>query len=260
MTTAIIGTGGIGSAIARQLAAGGETLQLSSADKESARKLAAAIGGAAVVALDNRSALQGADAVVLALRFSVLKDVIDEIADALGDTTLVVPSNPVGTRRTRQGRAPPAGRAAIGRDCCRVVADRDTLCHGVWHHVGRSLRVLEPPVTRTSGSVLRHRRRPRWRRGRGADPNGWLRADEGRRDRTVEPTRGRWRPSRSRSRPRRGAVPDRWGLTALPPRPASPSAKLPPRWSKTTLRTVDSGAPTPTPPLEATETKPGVKS
>ena len=44
MTTAIIGTGGIGSAIARQLAAGGEALQLSSADKESARKLAAAIG------------------------------------------------------------------------------------------------------------------------------------------------------------------------------------------------------------------------
>jgi predicted dinucleotide-binding enzyme len=37
MTTAIIGTGGIGSAIARQLAAGGEALQLSSADKESAR-------------------------------------------------------------------------------------------------------------------------------------------------------------------------------------------------------------------------------
>jgi predicted dinucleotide-binding enzyme len=69
MTTAIIGTGGLGSAIARQLAAGGETLQLSSADTESARTLAAAIGGAAVVALDNRSALQGADAVVLALRF-----------------------------------------------------------------------------------------------------------------------------------------------------------------------------------------------
>ena len=83
MTTAIIGTGGIGSAIARQLASGGETLQLSSADKESARKLAAAIGEAASVAADNRTALQGADAVVLALRFSVLKDVIDEIADAL---------------------------------------------------------------------------------------------------------------------------------------------------------------------------------
>ena len=96
MTTAIIGTGGIGSAIARQLASGGEALQLSSADKQSARTLAAAIGEAAVVAVDNRSALQGADAVILALRFSVLKDVIDEIADALGDKSLVVPSNPVG--------------------------------------------------------------------------------------------------------------------------------------------------------------------
>ena len=96
MTTAIIGTGGIGSAIARELAAGGETLQLSNAVKESAQKLAAAIGGAAVVALDNRGALQGADAVVLALRFSVWKNVIDETADALGDTSLVVPSNPVG--------------------------------------------------------------------------------------------------------------------------------------------------------------------
>jgi predicted dinucleotide-binding enzyme len=96
MTTAIIGTGGIGSAIARQLASGGEGLRLSSADPASARTLAAAIGPAAVVAVDNRDALQGADAVVLALRFTVLKAVIDEIADSLGDEVLVVPSNPVG--------------------------------------------------------------------------------------------------------------------------------------------------------------------
>ena len=96
MTTTIIGTGGLGSAIARQLAFGGEALQLSSADPESARKLAATLGGAAVAAVDNRSALPGADAVVLALRFSVLKEVIDEIANALGATPLVVPSNPVG--------------------------------------------------------------------------------------------------------------------------------------------------------------------
>ena len=59
MTTAIIGTGGIGSAIARQLAAGGEALQLSSADKESARKLAAAIGGAAVVAARQPERIEG---------------------------------------------------------------------------------------------------------------------------------------------------------------------------------------------------------
>jgi 8-hydroxy-5-deazaflavin:NADPH oxidoreductase len=95
MTTAIIGTGGIGSVIARLLAAGGETLRLSSADKESARALAAKIGRAAVVAVDNRDALQGADTVVLALRFAVLKGVIDEIADPLADKVVVVPSNPL---------------------------------------------------------------------------------------------------------------------------------------------------------------------
>ena len=95
MTTAIIGTGGIGSVIARLLASGGETLRLSSADNESARTLAAEIGRAAVVAVDNRDALQGADAVVLALRFTVLKGVIDEIADPLADKLVVVPSNPL---------------------------------------------------------------------------------------------------------------------------------------------------------------------
>jgi 8-hydroxy-5-deazaflavin:NADPH oxidoreductase len=98
MTTAIIGTGGIGSVIARQLASGGETLRLASADNESARTLAAAIGRAAVVAaLDDRDALQGAGAVVLALRFTVLKGVIDQIADKLADKLVVVPSNPLST-------------------------------------------------------------------------------------------------------------------------------------------------------------------
>ena len=94
MTTAIIGTGGIGSAIARRLASGGETLRLSSADPASARRLAAQIGRAAVVAVDNRDAVQGADAVVLALRFTVLKGVIDEIAGSLTGQLVVVPSNP----------------------------------------------------------------------------------------------------------------------------------------------------------------------
>ena len=97
MTTAIIGTGGLGSVIARQLASGGETLRLSSADNASARTLAANIGRAAVAAAGNRDALQGADAVVLALRFTVLKGVIDEIAGSLTDKLVVVPSNPLST-------------------------------------------------------------------------------------------------------------------------------------------------------------------
>ena len=97
MTTAVIGTGGIGSAIARELASGGEALRLSSADHESARVLAAEIGGAAVAAAGNRDALRGAGAVVLALRFTVLKSVIDEIADLLTGKVVVVPSNPLST-------------------------------------------------------------------------------------------------------------------------------------------------------------------
>lgn len=96
MSTAIIGTGGIGSAIARLLAAGGETLRLSSADEESAGAIAREIGGAVVVASDNREALEGADAVVLALRFGVLEGVIGEIAALLTNKLVVVPSNPVG--------------------------------------------------------------------------------------------------------------------------------------------------------------------
>jgi 8-hydroxy-5-deazaflavin:NADPH oxidoreductase len=95
MTTAIIGTGGLGSVIARQLAAGGETLRLSSADTKSARTLAAEIGSGAVAAADNRDALQGAEAVVLALRFTVLKSVIGEIASAVTGKVVIVPSNPV---------------------------------------------------------------------------------------------------------------------------------------------------------------------
>ena len=97
MTTAIIGTGGLGSVIARQLASGGETLRLANADAESARSLAAHISGTAVVAAGNREALQGAGAVVLALRFTVLKGVITEIADSLTDKVVVVPSNPLST-------------------------------------------------------------------------------------------------------------------------------------------------------------------
>jgi predicted dinucleotide-binding enzyme len=50
---------------------------------------------AAVVAASNRDALPDAGAVVLALRFTVLKGVIDEIATALAGQLVIVPSNPL---------------------------------------------------------------------------------------------------------------------------------------------------------------------
>jgi len=113
MTTAVVGTGTLGSVIARLLASGGETLRLSSADNESARTLASEIGPAAVLAGDNRDALQGADAVVLPLRFTALKGVIDEIADRLTDKLVVVPSNPLGIdAQGNVSRLLPTGQAS----------------------------------------------------------------------------------------------------------------------------------------------------
>ena len=72
-------------------------MRLSGADKESARTLAAQIGRAAVAAAGNRDALHGAGAVVLALRFTVLQGVIDQIAGQLAGKVVVVPSNPLTT-------------------------------------------------------------------------------------------------------------------------------------------------------------------
>ena len=154
MTTAIIGTGGIGSAIARLLGSGGETLRLSSADPESARRLAAQIGPAAVVAADNGDALQGADAVVLALRFTVLKGVLDEIADALTDKLVVVPSNPLSTdAQGNVSRVLPEGQSS-GEVVAGWLPAGAALGHGVWNPVGRSLGVLDQPVTRACSPLL----------------------------------------------------------------------------------------------------------
>ena len=165
MTTAIIGTGGVGSVIAGQLALGGESLRLSSADNKSAEMLASKIGPRALVAVDNRDALRGADAVVLALRFGVLKGVIDEIADPLSGKLVVVPSNPVSV--DPQGnlvhllpKEQSSGEVVAGW----LLAGR-TLGDGVWIPDGRPLRVLQQPVTGAGGPLLRNRR---WPCGRGS--------------------------------------------------------------------------------------------
>ena len=209
MTTAIIGTGGIGSAIARRLVSGGESLRLSSADTDSAQKLAADIGRGAVVAVDNRDVLRGADAVVLALRFAVLKAVIDEIAEPLTDKIVVVPSNPV----SLDGQGNVVRLLPEGQSSGQVVAGWLPVGAGLAMAFGTmSADLLESSSNRSpEPAVLFYadRRRPCQRRSRAVDPNGRLRPGEGRRDRTVGSTRGGRRPSRSRRRLRRGAVLDR---------------------------------------------------
>src|SRR5579862_8741725 len=223
MTTAIIGTGGIGSVVARQLASGGETLRLSSADHESARRLAAEIGRAAVVAVDNRDALQGADAVVLALRFAVLKGVIDEIADPLADKPVVVPSNPFGIdAQGNVSRLLPKGQSSG-----EVIAGWLPPSVGLAMAFGTmSADLFESSSNRSPELAVLFYATDNDSAGKEVErlnPNGRLRAREGRRDRAVKPARVGRRPSRSRTRPGTGAVIDRWGLIAAdaaPPRRA----------------------------------------
>ena len=63
--------------------------------------------------MDNRDALKDADAVVLALRFTVLEGVLVEIADSLTDKLVVVPSNPVGVdAQGNISRLLPEGRSS----------------------------------------------------------------------------------------------------------------------------------------------------
>ena len=195
------------------------SLRLSSADNESARTLAAEIGRAAVVAGDNRDALQGADAVVLALRFPVLEGVIDEIADPLTDKLVVVPSNPVGTRRTRQRPTSPAEGQSSGE----VVAGwlpagaRLAMAFGTM-----SADLFESSSNRSPELAVLFYATDDDRAGEEVERlirTAGFEPREGRRDRTVGSTRGGRRPSRSRRRPRRGAViarsgPDRFAASA----------------------------------------------
>ena len=95
MTTAIIGVGNIGGTVARELAAGGEPVLLSAASPDNVQKLAGEIGTPATAALDNRDAVQRADAVILALWLDPMKAVIDEVADLLPGKLVIDPSNPI---------------------------------------------------------------------------------------------------------------------------------------------------------------------
>ena len=95
MTTAIIGIGNIGGAVARALAVGGEEVVLSSTRPDEAKKLADEIGSGATAATNNREAVERADSVFLALWLGQMQAVIDEIGDLLQGKLVIDPSNPI---------------------------------------------------------------------------------------------------------------------------------------------------------------------
>jgi predicted dinucleotide-binding enzyme len=94
MTTAIIGTGNIGRAVARHLVDGGERVVLAAHDGSRATALAHELGELAS-ATSVEKAITEADVVLFAVWLDSLKDLIAQHADLLRGKVVVDPSNPV---------------------------------------------------------------------------------------------------------------------------------------------------------------------
>ena len=94
MPTAIIGAGVLGSQVARNLAAGGETVIIAAKHQDAATPLAASLGKPASSATVE-DAIASCDAVIFALWFDVLKEVLQQNATALAGKIVIDPSNPI---------------------------------------------------------------------------------------------------------------------------------------------------------------------
>jgi predicted dinucleotide-binding enzyme len=94
VTTAIVGVGNLGGAVARRLVAGGESVVVAAKDGSRAEALADELGPLARAASAD-DALAGADAVVLALWLDTIRELIPQQARLLEDKVVVDPSNPV---------------------------------------------------------------------------------------------------------------------------------------------------------------------
>ena len=95
MTTSIIGVGNLGSAVARHLVNGGETVVLAAEDEAHAKALAAELGpGASAASVEN--AVAAGDAVVLAVWLDQSKELLPQLSHMLEGKVVIDPSNPLG--------------------------------------------------------------------------------------------------------------------------------------------------------------------
>jgi predicted dinucleotide-binding enzyme len=112
MTTAIIGVGNIGRAVARHLAAGGESVVLAAKDESNAEALAIELGPLARAA-SAEDAIADADAVVLAVWLDTIRELIPAHARSLEGKVVVDPANPIGFDESGQPfRTLPEGQSA----------------------------------------------------------------------------------------------------------------------------------------------------
>lgn len=95
MTTAIIGVGNVGGAMARHLVDGGEPVILAAGKEPDAAALADKLGPLAHPATV-QEAIEAADVVVFAVWFDALKQLMTEYAGLLDGKVVADPSNPLG--------------------------------------------------------------------------------------------------------------------------------------------------------------------
>src|SRR5438034_6739338 len=94
MSTAIIGVGNIGGALAGDLVGGGERVVLAARDESDARGVAAELGEfASAEPVD--AAIADADVVVFAVWLDTIKELIVEHRERLNGKIVVDPSNPM---------------------------------------------------------------------------------------------------------------------------------------------------------------------
>ena len=93
MNIAIIGSGNVGRALATSAIRSGHTVTVSSASGDTAKKLAEETGAKA--AASNRAAAEGAELVVLAVPYTAMVDVLDDLGPALAGKIVVDATNPL---------------------------------------------------------------------------------------------------------------------------------------------------------------------
>lgn len=93
MNIAIIGAGKLGSALATSAVGLGHSVTVSSASTDTAARLAEETGARA--AASNRAAVDGADLVVLAVPYTAMPDVLDDVGPALAGKIVVDATNPL---------------------------------------------------------------------------------------------------------------------------------------------------------------------
>ena len=178
MTTAIVGVGNIGSAVARHLVSGGESVVLAAKDESRAQALAKELGPLAQAA-SVEAAISGADAVVFAVWLDTMRELIPAEANLLrGKSSSTRPTRSASTHRDRC--ADPARRGIRWLGGGSLASRRSALRQGLRHpRRGRPRR--ERPPQPAGRAVLRNRRRSRREDGRAADSCSRIRAVESRR-------------------------------------------------------------------------------